>query len=47
MANEDTTQQGMAMQMLLNFRGDLTYHTFDIPNPVNFNRLALSCVEIT
>jgi hypothetical protein len=34
-------------QMLLNFRGDLTYHTFDIPNPVNFNRLALSCVEIS
>ncbi|KAJ6189891.1 hypothetical protein N7519_004799 [Penicillium mononematosum] len=33
-------------QMLLNFRGDLTYHTFDIPKPVNFNRLALSCVEI-
>lgn len=33
-------------QMLLDFRGDPTYHAFDIPNPVNFNRLALSCVEI-
>lgn len=33
-------------QTLLKFRGDLTYHTFDIPKPVNFNRLALSCVEL-
>ncbi|OQE34648.1 hypothetical protein PENCOP_c016G01009 [Penicillium coprophilum] len=33
-------------QMLLNFRGDLTYHTFDIQKPVDFNRLALVCTEI-
>ncbi|KAJ5173534.1 uncharacterized protein N7500_001465 [Penicillium coprophilum] len=33
-------------QMLLNFRGDLTYHTFDIQKPVDFNRLALACTEI-
>ncbi|KAJ5885554.1 hypothetical protein N7495_010064 [Penicillium taxi] len=33
-------------QTLLSFRGDLTYHTFDIPKPVDFTRLALSCVEL-
>ncbi|KAJ5304325.1 tRNA (adenine(58)-N(1))-methyltransferase catalytic subunit trm61 [Penicillium atrosanguineum] len=33
-------------QMLLSFRGDLTYHTFDIPKPVDWTRLALSCVEL-
>ncbi|KAJ5930334.1 hypothetical protein N7466_005827 [Penicillium verhagenii] len=33
-------------QTLLDFRGDLTYHTFEIPKPVNFTRLALSCVEL-
>lgn len=33
-------------QTLLSYRGDLTYHTFDIPKPVDFTRLALSCVEL-
>lgn len=33
-------------QLLLSFRGDLTYHTFDIPKPTDYTRLALACVEV-